>query len=71
MADFDRNPTQRTIIFGDFEWDPTKEARNIRERELDFRTASGIWDGAVSKKIDDRKDYGETRILAFGTVNGR
>ena len=46
MTDFDWNPRQRTIVFGDFEWDPTKEARNIRERELDFRTASGIWNGA-------------------------
>jgi hypothetical protein len=62
---------QRTVIFGDFEWDPAKEAKNIRERDLDFHTAAGIWDNDVSERVDDRKDYGETRVLAFGPVNGR
>lgn len=62
---------QKTLVFGEFEWDPAKEERNIRERDLDFRTASRIWDGMVLEKIDDRQDYGETRVLAFGTLNGR
>jgi uncharacterized protein (DUF4415 family)/uncharacterized DUF497 family protein len=60
-----------TTVFGDFEWDPVKEARNIRDRDLDFATASEIWRGGVIEKIDDRRDYGETRILAFGNVNER
>ena len=54
-----------------FEWDPIKEERNIRERGIDFTLASRIWGGQVLEKIDDRRDYGETRILAFGTVDDR
>ena|ERR1700675_2738699 len=54
-----------------FEWDPAKEEKNINERDLDFATASRIWDGPILEKIDGRRDYGETRILAFGTVDGR
>jgi uncharacterized protein len=54
-----------------FEWDSAKEAKNIREREIDFTTASRIWDGPVLEEIDDRRDYGEVRILTFGKVDGR
>jgi uncharacterized protein len=61
----------RIKIFGGFEWDPAKEATNIRERNLDFETASDIWLSEVIETVDDRKDYVETRILAFGKVNGR
>ena len=55
----------------DFEWDPAKEQKNIEERDLDFSTASRIWGGPVLERIDDRRDYGETRILAFGKIDGR
>jgi uncharacterized protein len=54
-----------------FEWDPVKEARNLREREIDFTLASRIWDGPVMEQIDARHDYGEVRILAFGKINDR
>ena len=55
----------------DFEWDPAKEQKNIEERNLDFGTAAQIWDGPVLERTDDRRDYGEARILAFGKINGR
>jgi len=55
----------------DFEWDPAKEEKNVRERDLDFTTASRIWVAPVLEKIDGRRDYGETRILAFGKIDGR
>jgi uncharacterized DUF497 family protein len=54
-----------------FEWDSEKEAKNIRERGIDFATASRIWGGPVLEKIDDRRDYGEIRVLAFSEVMGR
>ena len=54
----------------DFEWDPTKEFVNIEERNLDFATASRIWDGSIVEKIDERRDYGETRIIATGEFDG-
>jgi uncharacterized DUF497 family protein len=52
-----------------FEWDPPKEARNIVERGLDFTTASRIWRGSVVEKLDQRRDYGETRIIATGVAD--
>jgi uncharacterized DUF497 family protein len=32
----------------DFEWDPNKETHNLRKHDVDFRTASLIWDGPYS-----------------------
>ena len=66
-----RGGRSQSTIFGNFEWDPAKEARNIRDRDLDFATASHIWDARVMEKVDARRDYGEVRVLAFGKVNGR
>ncbi len=55
----------------EFEWDPDKEKRNIKKRRIDFTAASRIWGGPVVERIDDRRDYGETRIIAMGEVDGR
>jgi uncharacterized DUF497 family protein len=55
----------------DFEWDPNKETHNLRKHDVDFRTASLIWDGPVFERIDDRRHYGETRFQAFGAVENR
>ena len=39
--------------------------------ESDFEDAIGMFDGPVLEKADARRDYGETRIVAFGVVNDR
>jgi hypothetical protein len=44
---------------------------NLRKHGTDFTTASWIWRGSVLERIDDRRDYGEVGILAFGKVGGR
>jgi hypothetical protein len=54
-----------------FEWDPRKEEDNLRKHHFDFTTATLIWAGPVLEKIDDRREYGETRIIATGDVGGR
>jgi uncharacterized DUF497 family protein len=54
----------------DFKWDPKKEALNIEKRNLDFASASQIWDGPIVAKVDERRDYGETRIIATGEFDG-
>ena len=54
----------------DFEWDLEKESRNVYRRNLDFATASQIWDGPIVEKVDERRDYGETRIIATGEFDG-
>jgi uncharacterized DUF497 family protein len=54
-----------------FEWDPSNEERNIRERHIDFTTASRIRDGPVIERIDERHDYGEQRIITIGEIDSR
>jgi uncharacterized DUF497 family protein len=34
----------------EFEWDTAKEEKNVREKDLDFTTASLIWGGPVWKR---------------------
>jgi uncharacterized protein len=67
---FDGAASKESAMDG-FEWDPRKEAKNIAERGLDFTAASRIWGGPVLERIDARRDYGETRVLAFGKADGR
>jgi uncharacterized DUF497 family protein len=50
----------------EFEWDPQKEVINVRKHGLDFATASRIWNAQIVERIDDRRDYGEVRIIATG-----
>ena len=47
-----------------------EEQKNVRARKLDFAFATLIFDGPVLEKIDDRADYGETRIRAIGAAEG-
>ena len=54
-----------------FEWDPNKERENIRNHGVDFVTTSQIWDRLVFERVDDRRDYGEVRFLAFGEIEDR
>src|SRR2546423_1876362 len=54
----------------DIEWDTRKESLNIEKHHLDFTTASQIWNGQIVEKIDDRRDYRETRIIATGEAGG-
>lgn len=53
----------------DFEWDPRKEPLHVDKHGFDFTTASEIWLGPVVEKIDERQDYGETRIIATGIAD--
>lgn len=54
-----------------FEWDHRKSARNVRERGLPFDVAMELFDGPTLEVDDHRRDYGERRIIAIGTVEGR
>lgn len=48
------------------EWDAAKSERNRAERGFGFEIAYQFdWQHAVIR-VDDRKDYGETRLRAFG-----
>lgn len=54
-----------------FTWDPAKNERNIRERALDFANAAPMWDAPMLVWTDTRRDYGETRELGLGVIEGR
>lgn len=54
----------------EFEWDAAKSEENERRRGLPFALAILLFDGAVLQIVDDRRDYGETRIRAIGSIEG-
>jgi len=54
-----------------FGWDPPKTDRNARERGLPFAIAMALFDGPTIEFDDNRRDYGERRIIAYGAVAGR
>jgi uncharacterized protein len=54
----------------EFEWDEDKHHRNSSERGFGFDFAALMFDGPVIEKTDNRRDYGEMRILAIGEAEG-
>jgi hypothetical protein len=53
------------------EFDPTKNARNIRGRDLSFERAVEFDFDTALYTVDNRHDYGETRIRALGYLDQR
>ena len=53
-----------------FEWDETKRQINIKNHGLDFADAAEVFDSMTLEFEDLRKDYGETRIRAYGLLQG-
>ena len=54
-----------------FEWDTAKNAANIAKHGIDFEDAIRIFEGPVLESPDERREYGEVRIIAFGVVDAR
>jgi uncharacterized protein len=52
-------------------FDPAKNLRNIRERNLPFERAIDFDFQSAILTIDSRRDYGETRYVAVGYFDGR
>jgi len=52
-------------------FDPEKNAKNIRERGLSFEWAAEFDFDTAIYRIDNRHDYGETRISALGYLGER
>ena len=53
-----------------FEFDPTKDLINIDKHGVSLGLAASLDWTAALLWIDDRKDYGETRILALAPETG-
>jgi len=52
-------------------FDPVKRASTLRERSLDFADAAEVFVGKALNIPDDRRDYGEVRIVMVGSLRGR
>ena len=55
----------------DLEWDPRKRVSNLRDHGIDLVDAARIFEGPVLEAADERREYGEDRIIAMGEVNNR
>lgn len=47
----------------EFEWDRSKNEKNIRERNLDFADAVEMFDVPMLVNVDVRADYKEQRCV--------
>jgi len=52
-------------------FDPIKRAATLSERGLDFEDAAEVFLGDTLDFPDDRRDYGELRMLTVGHLRGR
>ena len=55
----------------EFEWDEAKNEANMAKHGISFRGAARIFDGPTLAFEDDRRDYGETRMVATGLLGDR
>jgi uncharacterized DUF497 family protein len=56
----------------ELEWDEAKRQQTLKERGRDFKRARYILsDPELVRRIDDKKDYKETRYIAYGMVQGQ
>lgn len=53
-----------------FEWDEKKRKSNLRTHEIDFVDIESLFDGLTVTILDNRFDYGETRYVTLGLLNG-
>lgn len=52
-------------------YDPDKRAKTLADRGLDFEDAALVFAGVTVEVVDERKDYGERRIICYGLLQGR
>jgi uncharacterized DUF497 family protein len=55
---------------GRFTWNETKRQQILASRGFDLVRAARIFRGHVTIEEDTRHDYGETRYIAVGVVEG-
>lgn len=52
-------------------FDPSKRARTLAERSLDFADAAHVFEGRHLTFEDARRDYGEQRLITVGFLANR
>ena len=57
------------MLMEEFEWDENKNEANLAKHGITLDEAKEIFRGPVLQAVDDRRDYGETRIAAIGMAD--
>ena len=52
-------------------FDAAKRDLTLKHRRLDFARAGEVFAGLTASGVDDRFDYGETRAITAGYLDGR
>jgi uncharacterized protein len=52
-------------------FDPAKRDKTLADRGLDFADAALVFAGVTVEIEDIRKNYGESRIICYGLLEGR
>ena len=52
-------------------YDPSKRAKTLAARSLDFEDAKLVFEGRFFETEDVRKNYGERRLICFGMLRDR
>jgi uncharacterized DUF497 family protein len=52
-------------------FDPIKRDKTLMERGLAFEDAAMVFAGVTLEMQDTRMDYGEVRMICYGTLEGR
>lgn len=53
-----------------YTWNQDKNRNNIKRHKIAFEDAKRVFEGATVERVDNRFDYGETRVYAIGLVEG-
>jgi uncharacterized DUF497 family protein len=54
-----------------FEWDERKRRSNLRKHGFDFADCAAVFTGPTATIMDDYDEYGETRFVTVGLLNGQ
>jgi uncharacterized DUF497 family protein len=55
----------------DIEFDDAKDAANVAKHGVSLVLGAVVLENLIGEAVDSRRQYGETRINAFGLVAGR
>ncbi len=55
----------------EIEFDPAKRVLALKLHKVDFKDVAQVFGGRTLSRRDDRKDYGEERIITFGLFENR
>ena len=70
-ASLEKQNKRRYNNLAKIEFDPAKRQVALDTRGLDFADAAMILEARTLSFADDRRDYGEVRIVTFGHMEGR